>query len=101
MDKYKQTQGTEEETGKITLIATNADELVARIVEALREGTEGAASATVADPYLNVTQAADYLDCSDRRIYDLKIDGRVRFVKDGTRLLTKKSWIDNYLAGVA
>ena len=51
------------------------------------------------DPYLNTRQAADYMACDVRRIHDLTYRGRLRSVKDGTRVLTRRSWIDAYLKG--
>ena len=51
------------------------------------------------EPYLCVGKAADYIASSKQRIYDLNSQGRLRCVKDGSRLLTKRAWLDAYLEG--
>jgi excisionase family DNA binding protein len=53
------------------------------------------------DPYLTASQAANYMACDKRRIYDLTSSGRLRYVKDGSRLLIRQSWIDSYLESCA
>ena len=53
------------------------------------------------DPWHDVEEAAEYMRCKGRdgtikpdRIYDLKAQGRLRFEKDGGRLLFRQSWLD-------
>jgi excisionase family DNA binding protein len=46
------------------------------------------------EPWLDVDGAADYLACKPHRVYDLKAEGRLRFAKDGTRLLFRREWLD-------
>lgn len=50
-------------------------------------------------PYLNVDQAAEYLACHKRRVYDLVERGSLNAFRDGRRLLLKRSDLDAYVAG--
>lgn len=50
-----------------------------------------------ADPWLNVTEAAEHCRCSTQRIYDLKSQGRLQAGQDGTRVLFRRSTLDAYL----
>lgn len=95
-----ETNQTQEATGKITLLTIDAGQLVDEIVQALSE-RGGPPNLASNDPYLGVQEAAQYLGCKPRRIYDLKIDNRLRCVKDGSRVLTRRSWIDAYLNGAS
>jgi excisionase family DNA binding protein len=70
-----------------------ATEIAARVNQMIREASLHSTS----EPYLSVAEAATYLRCSDRRIYDLHSERQLKFVKDGKRLLTRASWIDAYL----
>lgn len=47
------------------------------------------------DGWLNVAQAAEYLACGRKRIYDLVSQRRVRYAKDGARLLFRREWLDD------
>lgn len=49
-------------------------------------------------PYLTVAEAAEYLRCTPKRIYDLTGQRRLPFVKDGTRTLLRRADLDAYLA---
>jgi hypothetical protein len=60
------------------------------------------------EPWIGVDQAARHLGYSDatmkqghKRVYDLHQRRCVRFQKDGSRLLTKRSWLDEYVDGQA
>lgn len=66
-------------------VAQVVEEAVARVREELL-----AQSA----PWLNVRSAATYLDCSERRIYDLVEQGRLDAMRDGRRLLFRRQWLD-------
>jgi excisionase family DNA binding protein len=44
--------------------------------------------------WLDVRGAAAHLACSTKRIYDLVAQGRVRFARDGRRLLFRVEWLD-------
>jgi excisionase family DNA binding protein len=50
------------------------------------------------DPWLTAEQAAAHIGArSAHRIYELKALGKLKYTKDGTRLLFKRSWLDEYL----
>jgi excisionase family DNA binding protein len=44
--------------------------------------------------YLNAEQAADFLACGKRRIYDLVESRRLECRREGTRLLFKREWLE-------
>jgi excisionase family DNA binding protein len=44
--------------------------------------------------WLDVRGAAAHLACSTKRIYDLVAQRRVRFARDGRRLLFRVEWLD-------
>ena len=46
---------------------------------------------------LTVAEAAEYLRCKRKRIYDLCSQGRLPFEKDGSRTLIRRKSIDAYL----
>jgi excisionase family DNA binding protein len=48
--------------------------------------------------YLNVEQAADFLACGKRRIYDLVESQRLECRRDGTRLVFKHEWLEAVLS---
>lgn len=66
-----------------------------RVAERLAERTP----APDPNPYLTVEQAADYLACERKRIYDLCSQRRIDFVKDGSRTLLRRADLDAYLDG--
>jgi excisionase family DNA binding protein len=55
--------------------------------------------------WIDVAAAAHHLGYADgsrrgrQRIYDLVSQRRLRFAKDGSRLLFRRSWLDDYLEG--
>lgn len=49
------------------------------------------------NPYLAVAEAADYLRCKPKRVYDLCSQRRIPFVKDGSRTLLRRVDLDAYL----
>jgi excisionase family DNA binding protein len=51
------------------------------------------------DPWLNVAQAAAYLVCKPQRVYNLVSQRRLRHVKDGSRVLFRRQWLDEVLEG--
>lgn len=51
------------------------------------------------DPLLTVEEAADYIRALPQRVYDLKSQGRIPALKDGSRVLFRRSALDAYLQG--
>ncbi len=49
------------------------------------------------DPLLTVNEAAEYLRCKPKRLYDLTSQRRLDFVKDGSRTLIRRRALDAYL----
>ena len=47
--------------------------------------------------WLTTEEAADYLRCKTRRIYDLTSQGRLTAVKDGSRNLYERAELDRHL----
>jgi excisionase family DNA binding protein len=62
-----------------------ADELAARL-------------APPTAPYLSVDQAAEYLACGKRRIYDLVEREAITYYRDGKRLLFRRADLDSYVS---
>ncbi len=50
--------------------------------------------------WLDVHAAAAHLACSTKRIYDLVAQRRVRFARDGRRLLFRVEWLDQMVVEV-
>ena len=69
------------------------DHLVAQVADRLT-----ATIAPPSKPYLNVEQAADYLACGKRRIYDLVERDAIAFYRDGKRLLFRREDLDAYVS---
>lgn len=53
------------------------------------------------NPYLTVDQAAEYMACKPKRIYDLCSQHRIPFAKDGSRTLLRRGDLDAYLEASA
>lgn len=51
------------------------------------------------ESWLTVDQAAGYLSCQPQRIYNLVSQRRLRHVKDGSRVLFRRQWLDDHLQG--
>jgi excisionase family DNA binding protein len=51
------------------------------------------------DPLLDVAETAQYLRAKPQRIYDLHSARKIFAVRDGTRLLFRRSELDRYLEG--
>jgi excisionase family DNA binding protein len=79
--------------GGAALVLVDADQLADALAARLR----GAGATAPADEWLDVDAAAAHLRCPTSRIYDLKAAGRLRFAKDGTRLLFRRGWLDDAL----
>jgi excisionase family DNA binding protein len=52
-------------------------------------------------PYMNATEAARYLSCPRSRVYDLIQVRMLQPVRDGRRVLLKRSDLDAYLNGLS
>jgi excisionase family DNA binding protein len=52
-------------------------------------------------PLLTVDEAAEYLRCKPKRVYDLCSQRRIEFVKDGSRTLIRRTALDKYLEAEA
>jgi excisionase family DNA binding protein len=79
-------------------VISDLDALADALAERL--GASTATSNVGQEPYWTAEQAAAYIAADKQRIYDLRSQGRLRCVKDGSRLLTRRSWLDAYLEGV-
>jgi excisionase family DNA binding protein len=74
-----------------TLVVVDAE----RLADALAARLGRTPATGRADDWLDVEAAAQHLSCPVSRIYDLKATGRLRYAKDGTRLLFKRAWLDD------
>jgi len=83
------------------------DAALAALVPAIAEhvvellGERLAASSAVPTPWLSAAEAADYLRCERKRIYDLVGQQRLPAHRDGSRLLFQRAELDAYGAGLA
>jgi excisionase family DNA binding protein len=50
-----------------------------------------------AEPWIRVTQAAEYLNCKPNRIYFLVSRNRIPYRRDGKRIVFRRSELDEYL----
>lgn len=69
------------------------------LVEAVATRVAEMVGTPTVSPLLTVDEAADYLRCRPKRIYDLTSQRRLEFVKDGSRTLIRREALDRYLAG--
>lgn len=84
-------------TPSAVAVVTDIDALAVALAEKL--GLYGGAHESAQEPYWTAEQAASYIAADKQRIYDLRSQDRLRCVKDGSRLLTRRSWLDAYLEG--
>lgn len=77
--------------GALSLLVPDdlVDAIARRVVELLPTS-----QTTEDDPWLDVEEAAERLRCPTSRIYDLKSQQRLRWAKDGSRLIFRRSWVD-------
>jgi excisionase family DNA binding protein len=73
-----------------------APALAERVAELLAERFGGTVEQS---PWLTVGEAAEYLRCKSKRIYDLVSQSRLPGHKDGSRLLLNRAELDAYVAG--
>lgn len=76
---------------EIDLTSEQLDQLADRVVA--RIGTRGEGTPAL----LDADEAAKYLRCGTQRLYNLKSEGRIKYVKDGSRLLFRRADLDDYL----
>jgi excisionase family DNA binding protein len=69
--------------------------LAARLAPLIGAGEAGP------EPWLTVADAAGYLRCQPQRIYNLVSQGRLQHAKDGSRVLFRRSWLDEWVSGGA
>ncbi len=92
--------GRSEENTNPDLTPTMLDSLAPAVAERVAELlADHLASARGASPWLTVDEAADYLRCKPKRIYDLLSQSRLPRHKDGSRVLLHRAELDAYLAG--
>ncbi|HMT04821.1 MAG TPA: helix-turn-helix domain-containing protein [Solirubrobacterales bacterium] len=68
------------------------------LVEAIADRVAQRIGNSPVSPLLTVEEAAEYLRCKPKRIYDLTSQRRLAFVKDGSRTLIRRDALDQYLA---
>jgi excisionase family DNA binding protein len=71
------------------------EQVAGRVAELLAARLPAAPAPT--SPWLNVDEAADYLRCTRKRMYDLVSQSRVTVHRDGSRLLFRREDLDEYL----
>jgi excisionase family DNA binding protein len=76
------------------LLAELDDDALDMLAERLRSRLEMAAPA---DGWMTVAEAADYLRCPTSRVYSLTSARRIPCVKDGSRVLFRRSELDEWL----
>jgi excisionase family DNA binding protein len=86
----------------VTVPAEVVEYIAVRVAELLADQAHTAAEEAA---WIDVATAAHHLGyASDsrrgrQRIYDLVSQRRLRFAKDGSRLLFRRAWFDDYLEG--
>jgi excisionase family DNA binding protein len=74
------------------------DQALDRLADALGSRLAGRPGQTpAADGWLDVEQAAAHLACPKSRLYSLVSARRIPFHKDGSRLLFKRSELDDFV----
>lgn len=79
------------------LALTVPDELVEAVAGRVADLLAGRLDSSEPEPWLGVERAAAHLDCPTSRVYDLIAQRRIRTVRDGRRVLTRRQWLDEYL----
>jgi excisionase family DNA binding protein len=73
------------------------DELLEAIAGRVAELLAPLLAAPSGSPWLTVTEAADYLRCKPKRVYDLISQRRIPAHRDGGRVLLRRDELDDYL----
>ena len=81
----------------VTLPSDFVDQVAQRVIELL---ALQAPTAQQPESWLTVNQAADYLACERQRIYNLTSQRRLQYAKDGSRVLFRRQWLDDYLEAI-
>jgi excisionase family DNA binding protein len=76
------------------LVARVAEQVAARVLAGLPRASPPSGS-----PWLDAAEAADYLRCKLKRLYDLVGQSRLPVHRDGSRLLFHRDELDGYLNG--
>lgn len=80
----------------ITIPDALVDAIAVRVAELLADKLP---VQTRAEQWIGVDAAADHLACPRSRVYALASTGRLPHCKDGSRLLFRRSELDNYVRG--
>lgn len=70
------------------------DRIAAQVAEML------GATSNEPEPWIDTDAAAEHLACTRRRIYDLATAGRIPYMRDGKRLLFRRSELDSSLGAM-
>ncbi len=84
-------------TAPITLTIELSDQQIEALAVHVAAAADRSRQETQPEPWLNVDQAAAYLSCGKQRVYNLISQRRLRHVKDGSRVLVRREWIDEHL----
>jgi excisionase family DNA binding protein len=96
MSAERQLRAVAGESARESFAVELPGELLERIAERAAE-LVAERQAAAAEPWLTVEQAARYLSCRPKRIYDLCSQRRVPYAKDGSRTLLRREDLDAYL----
>jgi excisionase family DNA binding protein len=77
------------------------DELLEAVAGRVAELLAPLLMAPAASPWLDVSEAAEYLRCRPKRVYDLVSQRRIPAHRDGGRLLFRRDELDDYVLGDA
>lgn len=80
----------------LTLTLSEAD--LERLKEQIKDELR-AEAAQAEDPWLGYEKAAAYMDCPVSRVHALKSQGDLPFEKDGSRVVFRRSVLDEFIRG--
>jgi excisionase family DNA binding protein len=84
-------------TAAILAALADSPELLNEIAALVAARLEPTTNTRQLSDWLTTEEAADYLRCKTRRIYDLTSQGRLTAVKDGSRNLYERAELDRHL----
>jgi excisionase family DNA binding protein len=73
------------------------DDIAERVALRVAELLAGQLAPADRSPWLDVGEAAEYLRCKPKRIYDLVSQRRIPVHRDGSRVLFRREELDAYL----